>query len=229
MPLNELSNAQLNGNTLQIYSAGYYIARFDLVGISYQRLEKLLEQLKQRIYSSQIHNQWVTPSYSTQTLEKDQPQEEALDQLDETILDIITAYRHSQYLGFQQILELADEEHTISLDLLKLRLTRLISDGHLPGYLTEQGYTRDTFITIHCQICDTDLKNPHMYWQCPNCYRFTCLDCREKSSRCPTHPDVPVELVRMPIRCSNCQTPVSDLQMIKDYTCPACKAAFPPP
>ncbi|MHA1713700.1 MAG: hypothetical protein ACTSW4_06665 [Candidatus Ranarchaeia archaeon] len=230
MPLNELSNILFVDGRIEVYSAGYYIALFENTG-SRKSAKAFVEKSRNLIYKANAETGQITPVQvaSTERLTNEMPAYSALDSLDNAIIDVIEAYRHSEFISFEQIFEIVNEEHDLTTDMLQLRLAHLIRSGYLSGYLSTKGYHRDTFIVFNCQICDARQENPSIYWQCPECFRFVCLECRKKFPRCPGHPDVPASLVKMPLRCSSCERAVVDLKDISDYLCPHCNEPFPPP
>jgi hypothetical protein len=158
----------------------------------------------------------------------DDSQSQNISNLDIMLLETISAYRKSPVIGFKDLYEIIDGRFGATLQDIKTSLIHLINKGKLPGYLTLLGYAQNTHVSIQCQICDQEVDNPVIFWQCPDCFRYVCSSCKVDHSSCPSHIDPQSRLVKMPKKCDSCGTSVYQLKGVKNQICLSCQGILYP-
>lgn len=160
-------------------------------------VKRFVQAVQHRLYA---RHQITVPGYTPPAVKPSPTHPPSPDHsaLDTAILQIVKAYRMTTQLPLPQLLEILDDEYTLTMDQLTLRLAHLISTQQLPGYLTNNTYHRSALGTLQCQICDQILHNPPFIWQCPDCQRYVCLDDYPPNGLCPSHPTHPTPLQKRP-------------------------------
>ncbi|MHA1916879.1 MAG: hypothetical protein ACTSUV_00985 [Candidatus Ranarchaeia archaeon] len=167
------------------------------------------------------HNNIETSSFHVQ--------KSKVDKINQFIIGIINAYRSTKIIKFEKFVDLCQVEFQVTKNDIQSRLVHMIHTRQISGFLSVEGFNRDILHSVQCQICDTTVRNPLLYWQCPECYRYVCESCQDLHVVCPTPKKPRTRLIKMPLICSACQNVIKDLSRIKNYTCPYCHEPFPPP
>lgn len=173
----------------------------------------------------------VKEQHKTEQIEKTKSEKASftqLDELDQALVSILTAFRTLPTLTYKRIIGIVDEQFQVTKDLIELRLSKLIGTGQISGHLDDKGYHRDSFLTFQCQVCETHLNNPMTYGQCPECKRFICDECAPSHTICPAHPETQTKILHMPLVCKSCQTPMKDLNQAQSGKCPSCNRKILP-
>ncbi len=106
--------------------------------------------------------------------------------------------------------KIASKLHLNVLDLLK----QIKYVGNLLNFNLIAGETRNPFLVkgnrffkIFCQIDTSSHTNPSLYFECQNCRRIMCSNCRniESTHECPFCGNISAFIVDLPRYCSECQ------------------------
>jgi hypothetical protein len=106
--------------------------------------------------------------------------------------------------------KIASQLHLNALDLLK----QIKYIGNLLGLILVAGDEINPFLVkgthdfdIFCQIDTSSHKNPAIYFECQNCRRIMCSNCRniESTHECPFCGNISAFIVDLPRYCSDCQ------------------------
>ncbi|MFX0122901.1 MAG: hypothetical protein ACFFAE_04630 [Candidatus Hodarchaeota archaeon] len=113
---------------------------------------------------------------------------------------------------FENGIAVEDLALSLSLDPLKL-LNRLHKLGRLFGLRLTAGETADPFLVkgvrhfdIFCQVDTSSYTDPHLYFECQNCRRIMCSNCRSTGSThvCPFCGNISAFIIDLPRHCSQC-------------------------
>jgi hypothetical protein len=101
----------------------------------------------------------------------------------------------------------------LNLDPLKL-LNQLHKLGKLFGLRLTAGETVDPFLVkgkkhfeIFCQVDTSSYTDPHLYFECQNCRRIMCSNCRSTGSThvCPFCGNISAFIIDLPRYCPHCK------------------------
>ncbi|MFX1514806.1 MAG: hypothetical protein ACFFC6_00715 [Promethearchaeota archaeon] len=100
----------------------------------------------------------------------------------------------------------------LNLDPLQL-LDKLHNLGRLFGLRLTAGETADPFLVkgikefeIFCQVDTSSYTDPHLYFECQNCRRIMCSNCRSTGSThvCPFCGNISAFIIDLPRHCPDC-------------------------
>ena len=113
---------------------------------------------------------------------------------------------------FEKGIAVEDLASLLNLDPLKL-LNRLHKLGKLLGLRLTAGETADPFLVkgkrhfdIFCQVDTSSYTDPHLYFECQNCRRIMCSNCRSTGSThvCPFCGNISAFIIDLPRHCPHC-------------------------
>ena len=113
---------------------------------------------------------------------------------------------------FEKGIGVEDLASLLNLDPLKF-LDRLHNLGRLFGLRLTAGETADPFLVkgirhfdIFCQIDTSSYTDPHLYFECQNCRRVMCSNCRSTGSThvCPFCGNISAFIIDLPRHCPHC-------------------------
>lgn len=114
---------------------------------------------------------------------------------------------------FETGIDIESLASSLYLDPLKL-LHRLHQLGRLLGLRLSAGETADPFLVkgikhfdIFCQVDTSSYTDPDSYFECQNCRRIMCSNCRSTGSThvCPFCGNISAFIIDLPRHCSNCK------------------------
>jgi hypothetical protein len=114
---------------------------------------------------------------------------------------------------FENGIAAEDLASSLNLDPLKL-LNRLHKLGRLLKLRLTAGETADPFLVkgikhfdIFCQVDTSSHTDPHLYFECQNCRRIMCSNCRSTGSKhvCPFCGNISAFIIDLPRHCPICK------------------------
>lgn len=133
---------------------------------------------------------------------------------------------------FENGIALEDLASSLNLDTLKL-LNRIRKLGILLGLRLIAGETADPFLikgvkhfNIFCQVDTSSYTDPHHYFECQNCRRIMCLNCRSTGSihECPFCGNISAFIIDLPRYCAQCRVNYThSYNLISTEECHFCK------
>lgn len=113
---------------------------------------------------------------------------------------------------FENGIGVEDLASSLNLDPLNL-LNRLHKLARLFGLRIIAGETADPFLVkgvkhfeVFCQVDTSSYTDPHLYFECQNCRRIMCSNCRSIGSThvCPFCGNISAFIIDLPRHCSQC-------------------------
>ncbi|UCG03624.1 MAG: hypothetical protein JSW11_06480 [Candidatus Heimdallarchaeota archaeon] len=121
---------------------------------------------------------------------------------------------------------------SLNLDPLKL-LNRLHKLGRLFGLRLTAGETADPFLVkgmkhfdIFCQVDTSSYTDPNLYFECQNCRRIMCSNCRSTGSThvCPFCGNISAFIIDLPRHCPDCMVNYThSFNLLDTEECHFCK------
>ncbi len=121
---------------------------------------------------------------------------------------------------------------SLNLDTLQL-LGQILDIARIIGLKPIAGDSADPFLVkavesfkIFCQVDTSSLTNPHLYFECQNCQRIICSNCRESGSKhsCPFCGNIAAFIIDLPRHCPTCKVNYTNsYNLIKAEECYFCK------
>ncbi|UCG90139.1 MAG: DC1 domain-containing protein [Candidatus Heimdallarchaeota archaeon] len=129
---------------------------------------------------------------------------------------------------------IAVEDLASSLNLNPLRLLdRILKLAKLLGLRLITGETSDPFLVkgvryfeIFCQVDTSSYTNPGLYFECQNCRRIMCSNCRSTGSKheCPFCGNISAFIIDLPRYCSHCRVNYThSYNLVSTEECHFCK------
>jgi len=120
----------------------------------------------------------------------------------------------------------------LNLDTLQL-LGQILNIARIIGLKPIAGDTADPFLVkavehfeIFCQVDTSSYTDPHLYFECQNCRRIICSNCRESGSKhsCPFCNNISAFIIDLPRYCPECKVNYTNsYNLIKAEECYFCK------
>jgi hypothetical protein len=133
---------------------------------------------------------------------------------------------------FQNGIDIEGLAVDLNLDPLLL-LARVRSLGEKHGLRFIAGDTANPFLIrgisqfeIFCQVDTSSYNDPHLYFECQNCKRILCSNCRSVGSKhsCPFCDNIAAFIIDLPRHCPDCEiTYTHSYNLISTEECHFCK------
>ncbi len=133
---------------------------------------------------------------------------------------------------FENGIAIEDLASSLNLDPLKL-LDRIFKLGKLLGLRIIAGENSDPFLVkgvkhfeIFCQVDTSSYTDPHLYFECQNCRRILCSNCRSTGSKheCPFCGNISAFIIDLPRHCLQCRVNYThSYNLISTEECHFCK------
>ncbi len=133
---------------------------------------------------------------------------------------------------FENGIAVEDLASSLSLDPLKL-LDRILKLAKLLGLRLIAGETSDPFLVkgvryfeIFCQIDTSSYTDPGLYFECQNCRRIMCSNCRSTGSKheCPFCGNISAFIIDLPRYCPHCRVNYThSYNLVSTEECYFCK------
>lgn len=113
---------------------------------------------------------------------------------------------------FENGIDIENLALALNLDPLKL-LDRIHKLAKLLGLRLIAGETSDPFLVkgvkqfeVFCQVDTSSYSDPHLYFECQNCRRIMCSNCRSTGSKheCPFCSNISAFIIDLPRHCTQC-------------------------
>ncbi|MFW9780000.1 MAG: hypothetical protein ACFFE8_14185 [Candidatus Heimdallarchaeota archaeon] len=133
---------------------------------------------------------------------------------------------------FQNGIDIEGLAAELNLDpLLLLARVRILGEKH--GLRFIAGDTTNPFLLkgilsfeIFCQVDTSSYRDPHLYFECQNCKRILCSNCRSAGSKhsCPFCENIAAFIIDLPRHCPDCKiTYTHSYNLISSEECYFCK------
>jgi hypothetical protein len=133
---------------------------------------------------------------------------------------------------FENGIAVEDLASSLNLDPLKL-LDRIFKLGKLLGLRIIAGDNSDPFLVkgvrhfeVFCQVDTSSYTDPHLYFECQNCRRIMCSNCRSTGSKheCPFCGNISAFIIDLPRHCLHCRVNYThSYNLISTEECHFCK------